>query len=136
MSDCCSSTHSPQKQPCPSDGKMCSQVSKMTILHHIKAPWQWRENDQTYYFCSNPECDVVYFAEDGSVFNSSALRTAVGIKEQLPDSLVCYCFGVTIKESFKPEIKNFVLQKTREKSCDCEIRNPSGKCCLKDFPKL
>jgi len=27
------------------------------------------------------------------------------------------------------------VAKTKQKSCACEIRNPSGKCCLADFPK-
>ena len=31
--------------------------------------------------------------------------------------------------------KEFVMAQTKAQNCACEIRNPSGKCCLVDFPK-
>jgi len=140
MSDCCSSscssTSRPKRHQCPANGKTYSAVSFSTILHHISEPWNWEQKDQAYYFCSDPECEVVYFGEDNSIIEKPALRTTVGIKENSMDSLVCYCFGVTYAEAAtRPEVREFVLDKTKDKSCACEIRNPSGRCCLKDFPK-
>jgi len=35
----------------------------------------------------------------------------------------------------QPDAKSFVIEKTKGHFCECEARNPSGKCCLKDFPK-
>ena len=105
-------------------------------MHHIKEPWHWQGNSQSYYFCDNPECNVVYFGQDNSVIEKTDVRTSVGVKEKLGDSLVCYCFGVTADEaSANPEAKAFVIDKTKSHICECEVRNPSGKCCLKDFPE-
>jgi hypothetical protein len=108
-----------------------------TIKHHIQEPWKWEKREQGYYFCSDPECSVVYFGDDDTVIDKSALRTPVGIKEQSGGALVCYCFGVTMNEAGRnPDAKAFVVQETKMQTCACEIRNPSGRCCLKDFPKV
>ena len=65
---------------------------------------------------------------------NSELRSA--IKEYNEDRLICYCYGVTMKQaSTNSNIKPFVIQETKEDSCACETRNPSGRCCLKNFPK-
>ena len=140
MSDCCSTScfHNETviTHRCPVNGKEYKGVSEKTILHHIKAPWLWKDNQQKYYFCDDPECDVVYFGQDDSVIEKSELRTTVGIKDKSDQALVCYCFGVTTREAASnPEVKAFVVNETKAHVCECEARNPSGKCCLKDFPK-
>lgn len=140
MSDCCStsssSNSSPKRHVCPGNGREYKEVSAKTILHHIKEPWAWEEKSQAYYFCEDPECNVVYFGQDYSVVNRAELRTLVGIKDNKPGALVCYCFGVSFGEAAeRPELKRFVTEKTKNGMCACETRNPSGKCCLKDFPK-
>ncbi len=84
MSNCCSSRESnekPKKHQCPVNGNECKTVSIKTIQHHIKQPWNWAVSDQSYYFCDDPDCDVVYFGEDDSVILKAELRTVVGIKE-------------------------------------------------------
>lgn len=139
MSDCCpkscSNTEAYKTHRCPVNGREYKGVSEKTILHHIQTPWLWSRTVQNYYFCDDPECDVVYFGHDDSVIKKSELRTTVGIKEKTDNALVCYCFGVTVKEAVTSEAKEFVIKETKEHVCECEVRNPSGKCCLKDFPK-
>ena len=139
---CCSTSSSdqinssPRKLNCPVNGKAYLSVSPTTISHHLKKSWNWKATQQGYYFCSDTECEVVYFAEDGSVINTSELRTSVGVKEMKPDSLLCYCYGVTLNDAKSDaNIKAFVVQKTKADECACNSRNPSGRCCLKDFPK-
>lgn len=135
MTTCCVTTNHHDQSICPVNGKEYKVVSEKTILHHVKQPWHWKDKKQRYYFCDDPACDVVYFGQDNAVIEQSDIRTAVGIKEKLDTSLVCYCFGVTFNEaSMNPAIKAFVIDKTKSKMCECEARNPSGKCCLKDFP--
>ena len=137
MSDCCSSTNpTPCRQDthvCPMDGKVYKAVSEQTFLQHVRQPW--KRKSQPMYFCSNPDCPVVYFGEDDTVLTQDALRTAVGIKNGSDEVTICYCFGVSRGEAKKdPGLRDFVIEQTRRKRCACEIRNPSGKCCLKDFP--
>ena len=140
MSDCCSNTYGepsvPSRCRCPINGKEYAAVSAITIKHHIRKPWRWLQKEQGYYFCTDPECAVVYFGEDGSVIEKSAVRTPVGLKAPSEESLLCYCFGVTAAEALaNPELKEFVVEETRRNECACETRNPSGKCCLGEFPK-
>ena len=79
---------------------------------------------------------MVYFGLDGSVINKSELRIKVGVKEKTNDAQICYCFGVSKALAIQnSDIKAYVIQQTKEKNCACDIRNPSGRCCLKDFPK-
>lgn len=140
MSDCCSTTCSsksfPKRHVCPINGKEYSQVSSTTIKHHINAPWSWVEKEQGYYFCSDPDCSVVYFGQDNSVIEKSQVRTEVGVKEKSKSALVCYCYGVTKSEAENnPLARQFVIEETKQQKCACEARNPSGKCCLAEFPK-
>ena len=140
MSDCCSTSYStksfPKKHICPANGKKYGQVSSATIKHHIKAPWNWDEKNQGYYFCPDPDCSVVYFGQDNTVIEKASVRTVVGVKEKSPNALVCYCYGVTKSEAENnPQVRQFVIEETKRQECACEARNPSGKCCLADFPK-
>jgi hypothetical protein len=78
----------------------------------------------------------VYFGADGSTIVRSQLRTRVGVKEAADDSLLCYCFGVGKADLQRdPAIRDFVVEQTKAGRCSCETSNPSGRCCLKDFPK-
>jgi len=130
-----SDDHIPGRYRCPRNGRDYSQVATTTLLHHLKQPWQWNLGDRHYYFCTDPDCDVVYFANDDSVIEQSDLRTCVGLKDPSGDALICYCFGVNRLAAADPAIKAFVQQQTRQGSCACRTRNPAGRCCLKDFPK-
>jgi len=126
----------PRKFICPINQKQYIEVAKKTILQHIKAPWKNKLDEQKYYFCDDPDCNVVYFGLNGSIINKSELRTVVGKKEKSDNELICYCFGVSKSLARKnPEIKTYVTQQTKENNCSCDVKNPSGRCCLKDFPK-
>jgi len=142
MSDCCVST-SEQAKPktvkrkCPSCEQLCLDVPRKTILQHIKEPWRRELSEQDYYFCRTPACVVIYFSNDDKTINQSELRTRIGIKERADDALICYCFGVNkVDAATKKEVKDFVIKQTKESNCSCETTNPSGRCCLKDFPKF
>jgi hypothetical protein len=90
MADCCSSsggkTAHISKHRCPANGIEYAEVSSRTIAHHIKHSWQWQDNGRRYFFCDDPDCDVVYFADDDSVIFKSQLRTRVGVKEAGDDA--------------------------------------------------
>lgn len=139
MSDCCTSgkgnTQGKKTHRCPVNGLEYSLVSERTIKHHIKQSWQWQGHGKHYYFCEDPDCDVVYFADDDSVIVKSQLRNEVGIKSTSENALLCYCFGVTRADALSnPEVRDFVVAQTKDGLCSCETSNPSGRCCLKNFP--
>lgn len=138
MSDCCCASRQNEKNPakhrCPVNGLEYAQVSSRTVSHHIKRSWHWDDKGQSYYFCDDPDCDVVYFGADDSVIVKSQVRTVVGEKETSDDAMLCYCYGATKADVSREEkIRNFVIAKTKLGDCSCETSNPSGACCLKYF---
>ena len=140
MSDCCTIPESkpahPRKRSCPDNGLEGVEVSAKTISHHIKEAWKWKDAGVRYFFCADPACDIVYFGDDDSVITRSQLRTLVGVKEASSDTLACYCFGVTKADAMAdPAIREYVVLQTKHAQCSCDVSNPSGRCCLKDFPK-
>ena len=138
MTDCCNTSQPTQNKRhiCPVNGKPYSKVPVGTVIHHISQPWNYPLRDQAYYFCDDPECDVVYFGLDNTTIKTDSLRTKVGIKEKDDKSLICYCFGINRQQSKNsPEAKAFVIEQTQNRTCSCNTSNPSGRCCLKDFSK-
>ena len=141
MNSCCSSSGCGNKYPtkhhCPVNGRVYAEVSVRTISHHIKEAWNWVPTAEHYYFCDDAGCDVAYFGDDNSCILKSQLRTRVGVKERGEDDLLCYCFGVSKAEFVRnPGSRKFVVAQTKAGLCSCDTRNPSGRCCLKDFPTL
>ncbi len=141
MTTCCSekTASSPPKQAvCPRNGRAYPGVKRRTVLHQLRKPWARDLADQGYYFCDDPDCDVVYFGEDQSMLLRHDIRNHIGQKSRDTERTICYCFDVDFTDLETAEMKinarQFVIEQTRNASCDCEIRNPSGKCCLADFP--
>lgn len=141
MSDCCASTCESKpkvrKCECPVCHQVALDVSIRTMMQHMKEVWRYNFSDKTYFYCRTKGCDVVYFTEVGERLNKVDIRTHIGIKEQEDSALICYCFGVSkAVAAMKREVKDFVIKQTKESTCACETSNPSGRCCLKDFPKF
>jgi hypothetical protein len=143
MTDCCSVTTSDRTPPktavCPRNGRTYAGVERRTVLHHVCQPWARALAHQGYYFCDDANCDVVYFGEDQSLLIRSDLRGDVGQKSHGPDKTLCYCFDINAAdiqaEDVYAQARAFVIEQTRNATCNCAVRNPSGRCCLKDFPK-
>jgi len=140
MSDCCESDGAEdrraRKRPCPLNGRACAEVPIDTIFHHVHEAWRWVPTAPHYFFCDDPSCELVYFGDDGSSIPKSQMRTLVGVKAASDEALLCYCFGIRRKDfRADPATRDFVVARTRLGLCHCETWNPSGRCCLKDFPK-
>lgn len=140
MSDCCPLPEHDDlpagKCRCPVSHQECTEVSPRTMAHHLHAPWSWVAADTRYFFCADPSCDVVYFGADGSVIDQTQLRTQVGLKAQEDQRLLCYCYGVSQADFRRdPAVRDYVVAQTAAGQCACDTRNPSGRCCLKDFPR-
>lgn len=101
------------------------------------------QEDAAYFFDSSPDCEVVYFSNGrGSYFTREDLRVPVGIKETEAPITLCYCFGHTV-ESARAEIQTTgrstvaanITKEIQAGNCACEVKNPSGRCCLGDVSK-
>ena len=88
------------------------------------------------FFCKTPECQVLYFGGEVVIEKSAAL-VRVGLKETEDPIPLCYCFGFTradierdLLNTGTTSIPNLITEKIREGLCECELKNPSGRCCL------
>lgn len=140
--DSCCSTSVPRKASCPGCQQESRTVEALTLLHQLKAPLNQSLQAENYYFCASADCDVVYFDLAGNLYLRGDLRQDVGQKSTASDRTLCYCFDVhadhvaqEIEQHGHSTSKDFVVQMTKTKQCACDLRNPSGQCCLKDFPK-
>lgn len=134
---CCSTNtdKSPTRIACPECASQCRRVEHSTVRHWLIQPWRRTLESSDFYFCANPDCHQVYVSADGPCFSLEQLRGPVGQKQRNPERTLCYCYGVTAAESADPDVRAFVEQQTANGDCACSSRNPSGRCCLSDFPK-
>lgn len=142
MSDCCSVKVSPEKAPavmaCPQSGTRSKQVDLLTVKSLVRhLPFDMPAAQ--YYFCEAPGCDVVYFSSnpEAPLFTRRDLLVRVGAKEGADPVPVCYCFGIT-REEIRNEIRatgkctapERIKSEVQSGRCACEVKNPSGRCCL------
>lgn len=137
MANCCDKPADPPypaRAICPVNGQAYSRVPRKTLLHHLRKPWQRDIPEQGYYFCDSRDCEVVYFGEDANIFRQQDLRTPVAQKSSQPERTLCYCFDVTFQDlQEEASLRQYVIDQTRNGQCECQIRNPSSRCCLKDM---
>jgi hypothetical protein len=141
MSDCCSvkdSSVAPPVAACPANGAHSKQVDQLTVKSLARQLPLGMPNTQ-YYFCETRDCDVVYFAFDSQapIFCRGDLLIRVGAKEESDLIPVCYCFGFTrkdiedeIAETGRSTVADRITAEVTAGRCACELKNPSGKCCL------
>ena len=148
MSDCCSvsakSGTAPAVMACPVNGARSKQVDMLTVKSLVRHLPLGMLNTQ-YYFCEAPGCDAVYFPLDtqAPLFRREDLVVRVGAKEIEDPLLVCYCFGFTrqdiwdeIRSTGKSTVAKRITAEVEAGRCACEMKNPSGKCCLGDVTRI
>ena len=142
MSDCCvvsaKSGTGPAAAPCPVTGTRSKRVNMLTVKSLIRKLPLGMPNTQ-YYFCGASDCDVVYFALEVEAprFRREDLVVRVGAKETTDPIPVCYCFGFRrqdieneIAETGRSTFADRISAEVKTGNCACEVKNPSGKCCL------
>ena len=142
MSDCCSVNTKTETAPavmaCPMNGARSKQVDILTVKSLVRQLPLGMPNTQ-YYFCDSSECEVVYFPLDtqAPLFRRGDLMVRVGAKETAGPIPVCYCFGFTrmdiddeIAETGRSTVADRISAEITAGRCACEVKNPSGKCCL------
>ncbi len=119
---------------------VCKTIGKPVGTQTVKAllTATLRQVEDSYLFCKNSECLVVYFANNGShYFTTEQVREHIYQKRPTDDTVnVCYCFLHTageIKYS-SSELQNNIVANInagiKANQCACDLRNPQGDCCL------
>lgn len=126
MAPTCTATNAPGRK-----------VSETTLTHLLREEALPRVEGREWYFCPDPDCDVVYFTADGETLSKHALKVRVGLKESEPPRPVCYCFGYGFADvereaagSEESAIAAAITEKCRQGLDRCEETNPQGSCCL------
>src|SRR5215470_9662350 len=97
MTNCCSEKpNAPVEQrvtACAACGGIGRPVSTVTLKHMVKPQFLEMATKPGFRFCASPDCDVVYYHEDGDQLRKADLHVRVGIKEAEEPAPLCYCFG-------------------------------------------
>lgn len=138
MSSCCHKDLPKTKQKCPNCGHVCLAVSLKTVVHQVQYPENQGLESDEYALCSNQECYVGYFSGI-HILRKEKLRFFKTNEE----AMLCYCFDIscvaylsTVKCGESAIIKDFIVAQTKNAICACDIRNPSGGCCLTAFKDM
>lgn len=141
MSDSCCSTNTSTKtkQICPECSSTCKSVGMPTLYHQVRFPENQSIVTDCYYFCPAKTCPIAYFSNADNTIPKLHLRSY----QSIHNDALCYCFDIdaeqylsALKDQRAEPIKAFVMQRTQAGECACEIRNPSGQCCLANFKRL
>jgi|TARA_R110002033_G_scaffold802_6_gene7720 hypothetical protein len=130
------------KDICPVCKNKAKEVSAITVKSLVKDKYLKEFSSvKDFFYCQTVNCEVIYF-KPNEIIKQEHLTKEVGLKEWASPKTVCYCFNWT-KEKISDEISKFgktnaiedISEKMDSLGCDCEHKNPSGKCCLKDVKK-
>jgi CopZ-like zinc binding protein len=144
MSSCCSdeTCHAGRARAngetaCPRCGEVGRVVAEETILAILKPGHADGLLAVERRFCRTSSCAVLYYGVDGSEVEKSAASVRVGLKETEDPIPLCYCFGYTradvrreVAETGASTIAERIDAEIRAGGCACELKNPSGACCL------
>ena len=140
-SDCCGVGDGCQEVAngvCPSCQLRAKPVATITVKNLVIDHTRVRP-EQSFSFCRTPGCAVVYFS-DAATFRKPDLKVRVGLKEHEEPIPLCYCFGYNredIRRDFEQhgasDIPSRIKAEVQGGFCACEVKNPSGSCCLGDI---
>jgi hypothetical protein len=127
----------PDEVLCPVSGHAGVPVKWITVQAHTVGPIPDR---QTFRVCMDRDCDVIYFGELGAVVRRGDLATQPGFKTSEGDGMLCFCFPLRRSE-LTQAVRSGAGERTigrieaevRAGNCACEIRNPTGRCCLAEL---
>lgn len=122
---------------CPSCGVPGRDVGDRTLSAMLEPAQILELAGPARRFCRNRACAVVYYGEGGGAIGKAGIKVRVGLKEREDPVPLCYCFGHT-RADLRAELAATggstmaarISAEIRAGRCACEIRNPSGACCL------
>ncbi|MFL6237065.1 MAG: putative iron-sulfur cluster-binding metallochaperone [Thermoanaerobaculia bacterium] len=136
--DCCTSAgeSSAGIPSCPACGCRSQSVESSTVAALVAGPVPAH---QKFWLCRDRDCEVTYFGDAGARFRISNLRFLPAFKSESPEALVCFCFlhprmeiESELRHSGTSTLVDRIAAKVKARDCACEVRNPSGRCCLAD----
>ncbi|WP_374017565.1 (2Fe-2S)-binding protein [Paenibacillus thiaminolyticus] len=135
--DCCTPSNNTGgvRIDCPSCGEKGKSIQLITLKSLLKASALVNiEPANSYVFCSNSNCSIVYFSVNYSqTFLESDLKVPVYQKNPSTNVPVCYCFDWTrdrLQAAGTDQPADEIKAHVQAGRCGCEVNNPQGACCL------
>lgn len=136
--DCCDSSGvcSNDMQSCPACGGRGQSVGSSTVAALVTGPVP---PPQKFWLCRERDCEIAYFGDAGARVPVSDVRFLPAFKSKSPEAFVCYCF-LHPRSEIESELRldgistlvDRIAVKVKAGECACEVRNPSGRCCLSE----
>jgi hypothetical protein len=114
---------------CPRCGSAGIEVPWRTVAALARGPLPAR---QSFRLCREGMCELLYFGELGAAVTVSTLSEAPWFKG---GPGVCYCFGYDVAR-LDEGAEAAIAERVRARDCACDLRNPTGRCCLPDVRRL
>lgn len=129
---------------CPDSREPGLAVGICTVHALSHLPVRPGPGEGEWWLCETPDCPVVYFdSSSGRTLLTSHVRCRVATKVADGPKPVCYCFSFTdadvvtdLQKHGRSRVKEYIRERVRDRSCECEIRNPSGRCCLPSLQRV
>ena len=123
---------------CPQCREKGAPVEGQTVKANISISLREVNEHANYFFCRTESCPVVYFDDaEKQTFSVDQIRVPVYQKQpDNPDVMICYCFRHTVGDVIaasahaRHQIINDINAGIKAAQCACNLRNPSGSCCL------
>ena len=138
----CEANKPKAETPCPRCGVVGRPVGDETLRAILKAGAAESLLGVERRFCRTQSCEVLYYGEDGRFVEKSAATVRVGAKETEDPVPLCYCFNHTladirreVQETGSSTVADRIAAEIRADKCECEVKNPSGACCLGEVRK-
>lgn len=121
-------------EKCPSCRQKGSKVENDTMIHHVKDISKM--GDGGYSYCSNPQCEVVYFRNE-EIFTTRMINKEIGFKYSASEmAAVCFCYNYPKSELYDDTLIDKINIRIDNYGNRCDIRSPDGKCCIKEIKKM
>lgn len=114
---------------CPRCGRPGAPVRRQTVAGATAAPLPSR---QDLFLCRSATCELLYFGS-GAEIPIDAATQRPWFKDG--GDVACFCFGHRSGEIDEFTIAR-VTDRVKRRECACDLRNPTGKCCLADLRRL
>lgn len=121
---------------CPECSAEGNEVKKITVEHMLIENKRKELNGDRYYLCADEKCNVVYYSSNKKAFYKDDIKVSVWFKKDATPKYVCYCNKVTEQQVIDAvlangarNMKDIIRLTGAMKDGQCEIKNPSGKCC-------
>jgi hypothetical protein len=118
---------------CPGCGITGTEISRRTVVAVTSAALP---PHQVLRLCRTSGCSLIYYGEAGAQIPAAALSRLPLFKG---GEVVCFCFWREVGEvtnGGRERVVEEISDRVRAGDCACDLRYPTGKCCLGEIRRL